>query len=160
MELAGDRVGFFEMVPMQELQVSLRQALHYVLNIMVTHYDSFVPFRYHTREIVLAIEICLQTVYLTKSKATYAETFYKLKRSYVGKNGLKELSTGLVIASVFMEAILPYIKGKLEQKESRIARLLVRIMNLLKFAFMMQYLVTDSLFFKPYLKVFGILVRR
>lgn len=82
MELAGERVGFFEMVPMQELQISLRQALQYVVNIMVTHYDRLVPLRYHTREIVLAIEVFIQTFYLVKSKATYAEAFYNLKRSY------------------------------------------------------------------------------
>lgn len=84
---------------------------------MVAHYDRLIPIRYHTREIVLAFEVVLQTVYLSRSKATYAEAFYTLKRSYVSKEkGLKELSKRLIFVSVFVEAVMPYIKERLEAK--------------------------------------------
>ena len=82
-----------------------------------------------------------------------------LRKSDISSGELKELGE-IEHFLIEVNAKISVIKGKLEQKEGKKARMLVRIMNLLKFAFMMQYLVTDSLFFKPYLKVFGILVRR
>lgn len=162
MELAGERVGFFEMVPMQELQTSLRQALQYVVNIMVTHYDRLVPLRYHTREIVLGIEVLIQTFYLVRSKATYSEAFYSLKRSFqTKKGGLKELSGGLIAVSVFMEAIMPYLREKMEQNErSLVFKIFVRVMSVVKFAYQFAYLLTEISYFKPYLNIFSILIRR
>jgi hypothetical protein len=127
---------------------------------MVTHYDRLIPLRYHTREIVLGIEVCVQTLYLRRSSATYAEAFYSLKRSYVGKSGIKELSKRLVFASVFMEAVMPYIRDKLEKRDTKVTRLLIRLANLLMFIYAFRYLVTQSRFFKPYLHLFNIVIRR
>ena len=127
---------------------------------MVSHYDRLVPLRYHTRELVLAIEVLLQGYYLSRKKATYSEAFYQLKRSYVTRsNDLKELTRGLVAASVFMEAVVPYLKERLEQKKTKAAKVLVRLISLLKFLWIFRYLVSDVRYFKPYMSLFGILVR-
>lgn len=128
---------------------------------MVAHYDRLIPLRYHTREIVLGLEVLLQTYYLKSKQATYSEAFYNLKRSKLASNGsLKELSANLIVLSVFMESVLPYLKEKLEQKDNLAAKAIVKVSNLLRFFYLFKYLVTDVRFFKPYLHLFSILVRR
>jgi hypothetical protein len=117
---------------------------------MVAHYDQLVGLRYHIRELVLGIEVVLQSVYLTRTQATYSEAFYNFKRSQVRAKTLKELSRRLVCLSVFMEAIVPYLQEKLEQKDAMWSRWLVRSAKLLRFVYAFSFLVTNSRFFKPY----------
>jgi accessory gene regulator protein AgrB len=86
---------------------------------------------------VLGIEVLIQTFYLVRHKATYAEAFYSLKRSYQSKTGgLKELSRGLILVSVLMEAVMPYLREKMEQNErSLLLKIFVRVMSVVKFAY-------------------------
>ena len=55
----------------------------YLFNIATSHYESLVPYRYYTDEAVLACELLLQSTYLYRKRATYAEAFYSFKRSKV-----------------------------------------------------------------------------
>lgn len=110
----------------------------------------------------MCLEVMLQTVYLTRSGCTYSEAFYTLKRSYVcQKNGLQELGKKLILVSVFVEAVLPYFKEKLEEKSGFVAKWTVRIINCMKFVYALQYLTQqNSRYYKPYLHAFSILIRR
>jgi Mor family transcriptional regulator len=57
--VSGQRISFFEMIPQNELQKYFRQGLSYVVNILSSHYDSLIKFRYYTHEIVLACELMI-----------------------------------------------------------------------------------------------------
>ena len=104
------------MVPMNELQTFARHAATYVCNIATSHYERLVPLRYHTDEVVFGLELCLQSFYLLRKQATYAEAFYNFKRSKVhqASGTLKPLSRLDILVSVFFETILPFIRIKLE----------------------------------------------
>lgn len=69
------------MIPMNELQKYLRNGLLYLANVATSHYDSLVPLRYKTEEVVLAVEIAIQAYYLRTKQSTYGENFYGFKRS-------------------------------------------------------------------------------
>ena len=52
------------MIPQNELQKYFRQGLSYIVNILISHYDMLVRLRYHTHEVVLVIELLVQSFYL------------------------------------------------------------------------------------------------
>ena len=78
------------MIPQNELHTYFRQGLSYLINIYTSHYDSLTKFRYHSSEIVLAIELLVQLLYLKKQKATYSEYFFGFKRSTVSGGRVQE----------------------------------------------------------------------
>ena len=65
------KISFFEMIPMEETNNFLKEALAYVLNIATSHYDSLIWLRYHVNDLVFAIELGLQSYYLGRKHATY-----------------------------------------------------------------------------------------
>lgn len=150
------------MVPIHELQVSMRQALSYVLNIVFTHSDRLIHLRYHVREVVLAIEIALTSFYLIRKQATYAEAFYGFKRSTISHTQqLSVLSKRIIALSVFFEAVWPYLKDKFRKHDSRLVRLVLKALRILKFWQAFLYLTNEKcLYYQPYLRVFSVLVRR
>ena len=109
-----NKLLFFEMLPMSEMQGLARQAATYVLNIATSHYESMVPLRYYTGDVVFAAELCLQTWYLARKKATFAESFYSCKRSRIRDGSIKSFTNVDVLISAFFEAILPFLRFKLE----------------------------------------------
>lgn len=57
--LSGNKVSFFLMIPMNELQKYLRNGLLYISNVATQHYDHLVPLRYKTEEVVLMLELAI-----------------------------------------------------------------------------------------------------
>ena len=57
--LSGNKVSFFLMIPMNELQKYLRNGLLYISNVATQHYDQLVPLRYKTEEVVLMLELAI-----------------------------------------------------------------------------------------------------
>lgn len=110
--IGGQRISFFEMVPQNELQKYFRQGLAYLVNIYTSHYDSLIGFRYYTHEIVLLIELAVQSFYLSRKKATYSEFFFGFKRSGIEGRTIKPLGKWLIGVSLVCEVILPYLKHK------------------------------------------------
>lgn len=150
----------------------------YVFNIATSHYECMVPLRYYTNEVVFAIEMALQSFYLTRRQATYAESFYSFKRSKITASGsIKPLSRIYIVISLFFETVLPYLRTKLEeilhrrhseaptQRKKMLIKMLglvSRLGKLLVFAYSFRYLITGNSFpyFKPYYQWFGIAIRR
>ena len=57
--LKTEKISFFLMMPMNEMHNYLRAGLLYVANIATSHYEILTPVRYHTRELVVAVEMLL-----------------------------------------------------------------------------------------------------
>ena len=120
--------------------------------------------RYHVAEAVVSIELLLQSYYLQKKSATYAEAFYSFKRSKKTLDGLGALSKLDIIVSLVFETLLPYLKNRFEKyldesnstsSRARILRAfgrsICKIANLLIFAYKFRFLVDENFsFFKPY----------
>jgi len=117
------------------------------VNIYTNHYDTLTRFRYYTHEIVLAVELLVQTYYLVRKKATYSEYFFGFRRSVASGNTLKSLGAVHVILSLFFEVILPYLKYKLIQStEGRLKKVIERIgyiCELALFGYQFRYLVDE-----------------
>jgi hypothetical protein len=128
----------------------------YLVNIYTNHYDGLTPYRYYTHEIVLAVELLVQSYYLLRKKATYSEYFFGFRRSVASGKTLKQLSAIHVALSLFFEVILPYLKYRLTTREDSRAKTwaerLGHICELALFGYQFRYLVDEkSRFFKPYL---------
>ena len=96
----------------------------YLLNIATTHYDSLIPLRYYTQELVLSGELALQYYYLSRKSATYAESFYNFRRTKLittrNADGIKSTSIKplnakkrYILVSLLFETFLPYLKAKM-----------------------------------------------
>jgi hypothetical protein len=106
------------MIPQNELQKYFRQGLSYIVNILTSHYDILVRLRYHTHEVVLVIELLVQSFYLWRKKATYSEFFFGFRRSVAdpATKSLKPLAAKHIGLSLVFEVLLPYLKHYLEHK--------------------------------------------
>jgi hypothetical protein len=106
------------MIPQNELQKYFRKGLSYVVNILTSHYDIFVRLRYYTHEVVLVIELFVQSFYLWRKKATYSEFFFGFRRSVAdpATKSLKPLAAKHIGLSLVFEVLLPYLKHYLEHK--------------------------------------------
>lgn len=135
------------MVPQNELQKYFRQGLAYIINIYTSHYDSLIRFRYHTHEIVLAIEMLVQGFYLWRKKATYSEFFFGFRRSIVDPQtrSLKPLATKHILLTLFFEVLLPYLKYRISKAFEENERLKER-KNLKRLFKTIVYLSEISLF--------------
>lgn len=117
------------------------------MNILTSHYDTIVRFRYHTHEIVLILELLVQSFYLWRKKATYSEFFFGFRRSIADEKtkSLRPLEKKHIILSLLFEVILPYLKHKIDQKFQDSERLRERkkLFNIFK---LIVYLSEFSLF--------------
>ncbi|TNV76516.1 hypothetical protein FGO68_gene4639 [Halteria grandinella] len=171
--IAGQRISFFELVPQNELQKYFRQGVAYLVNIFTSHYDALTSLRYYTHEIALVFELLIQSFYLLRKQATYSEFFFGFKRSVRDGQFLKTLGYKQVLVSLICEVLLPYLKHrllkafepgeKLEKyvKLRKFIKITCYMVEMSLFSYQFRYLVdSKAQYFKPYLRISGILVRR
>ncbi|XP_011707998.1 PREDICTED: peroxisome assembly protein 12 isoform X2 [Wasmannia auropunctata] len=115
------RPSIFEIIAQESLASTLEPAFKKIFSFLV----SFNPERYGyilewVDEGYLIFNVLLQRYYLRKYSASFSETFYGLKRVTVVNSKLQEeLSHKQQILSLILIVILPYLKNKLMQLNSK-----------------------------------------
>eukprot|EP00039_Didymoeca_costata_P027060 m.17318 g.17318 ORF g.17318 m.17318 type:complete len:331 (+) comp5983_c0_seq1:320-1312(+) len=110
--------SFFELIAMDALRKGIYPALQYCMLVLTQHYPDIVGSTIkYTDEIYFILHGLLQNHYLRAEGASFAESFYGLKRSLISKDG--DSSVGMSRyqrwSSFLFLVVFPYVDEKAQK---------------------------------------------
>ncbi|KAI1292116.1 Peroxisome assembly protein 12 [Halotydeus destructor] len=120
--LPTSRASIFEVLAQEYLSTGLRNAFHYIATVLAdTNPVKYLWVRSWADEILLAVELLVQSTHLKVYNASFSEKFYGLKRiSMYGQEGT--LNGHQHLKSLLLLTLLPYMKKKLDLKHNNMRR--------------------------------------
>ncbi|KAK3587081.1 hypothetical protein CHS0354_014954 [Potamilus streckersoni] len=112
-----DKPSIFEVIAQESLMTTIRPALKHAVRVLAENRPE--RFGWLARvydEIYTVLDFIVQSHYLRKTCASFAENFYGLQRVPIGERSCSKLPGKIYWKSLICLVIFPYIKEKLDRK--------------------------------------------